>query len=72
MVFSRLSSTKPCLRFLLIFFVREITSFSRSFLANEVDFTDIMKVSSKILAKNQDFKKLRHDVVGERALITTT
>ena len=33
---------------------------------------EIMNVSRNILAKNQNFKKLRHDFVDERALITTT
>ena len=51
-IFSCLSSTKPCLRFLLICFVREIKSFYQSFLGDEVDFRDIMNVSPNILAKN--------------------
>ena len=51
-VFSCLSSTKPYLRFLLICFVREIKGFYQSSLGNEVNFTDIMNVSSNILAKN--------------------
>ena len=45
MIFSCLSSTKPCLRFLLNCFVREIKG-------NEVDFRGIMNVSLNILAKN--------------------
>ena len=57
-VFSCLLSTKPCLGFLLICFHWEIKGFCQSFLGNEVDFTDIMK--------------LRHSFVGERAMITTT
>ena len=71
-VFSCLSSTKPCLRFLLICFAREIKGFYQSSLGNEVDFTDIINVSPNILAKNQNFKKLRHGFLDERALITTT
>ena len=51
-VFSCLSSTKPCLRFLLICFAREIKGFYQSSLGNEVDFRDIMNVSPNILAKN--------------------
>ena len=51
-VFSCLSSTKPCLRFLLICFDREIKGFYQSSLGNEVDFRDIMNVSPNILAKN--------------------
>ena len=51
-VFSCLSSTKPCLRFLLICFAREIKGFYQSSLGNEVDFRDIMNVSLNILAKN--------------------
>ena len=51
-VFSCLSSTKPCLRFLLNCFVREIKGFYQSSLGNEVDFRDIMNVSLNILAKN--------------------
>ena len=51
-VFSCLSSTKPCLRFLLNCFVREIKGFYQSSFRNEVDFRDIMNVSLNILAKN--------------------
>ena len=71
-IFSCLSSTKLCLRFLLNCFVREIKGFYQSSLRNEVDFRDIMNVSPNILAKNQNFKKLRHGFVDERALIKTT
>ena len=46
------SSTNHCLRFLLNCFVRGITGFYQSYLGNEVDFRDIMKVSPNILAKN--------------------
>ena len=41
-------------------------------LQNEVDFRDIMNVFANILAKNQNFRKLRQNFVDERALITTT
>ena len=51
-VFSCLSSTKPCLRFLLICFAREIKGFYQSSLGNKVDFTNIMNISPIILAKN--------------------
>ena len=51
-VFSCLSSTKPCLRFLLNCFVREIKGFYQSSFENEVDFRDKMNVSLNILAKN--------------------
>ena len=51
-IFSCLSSTKPCLRFLLNCFVREIKGFYQSSLGNEVDFRDIMNVSANIWAKN--------------------
>ena len=51
-VFSCLSSTKPCLRFLLNCFVREIKGFYQSSFGNEVDFRDIMNVFLNILAKN--------------------
>ena len=44
----------------------------QSSLGNEVDFRDIMNFSPNILAKNQNFIKLRHSLVDERALITTT
>ena len=63
-IFSCLSSRKPCIRFLLDCFVREIKGFYRSSLRNEVDFRDIMNVSLR--------KKLRHDFADKRALITTT
>ena len=46
--------------------------FCSGFLGNEVDFRDIMNISPNILAKNKNFKKLRHSFVGERALITMT
>ena len=52
-VFSCLSSSKSCLRFLLICFDREIEGFYQNSLGNEeVDFTDIRNVSPNILAKN--------------------
>ena len=70
-VFSCLSSTKPCLRFLLICFVQEIKDFYQSSLENKVDSRDIMNVSLNILAKNLNFKILRHRFVDARALITT-
>ena len=43
---------KPCLRFLLNCFVREIKGFYKSSFGNEVDFRDIMNVSLNILDKN--------------------
>ena len=69
MVFSYLSSTKPCLRFLLNCFLREIKGFYQSSFENEVDFRDIINVSLNISAKTQNFKKLRHGFVDERAMI---
>ena len=42
------------------------------FLRNEVDIREIMNVSPNILAKNLNFKKLRHGFVDEKTLITTT
>ena len=62
---------KTVLRFLLNWFVREIKEFYQSSLRNEVDFRDIMNVSPNILAKNQNFKKLRLCSVDESVLITT-
>ena len=47
-------------------------SFYKSSLGNEVGFREIMRASPNIFAKNKNFKKLRHDFVDERALITTT
>ena len=72
MVFSYLSSTKPCLRFLLNCFLREIKGFYQSSFENEVDFRDIINVSLNISAKTQNFKKLRHGFADERAMIKTT
>ena len=69
-VFSCLLSTKQCLKLLLTCFAREIKGFYQTSLGNEVDFKDIMNTSPYILAKNLDFKKLRHSFVEERALIT--
>ena len=71
-VFSCLSSTKSCFRFLLICFVQEIKDFYQNSLGNEVHFKDIMNVSPNILAGNWNFKKLRYDFADERAMITTT
>ena len=51
-VFSCLSSTKPCLRFLLICVAREIKGFYQSFLGNEIDFRDIMNGFPNNLVKN--------------------
>ena len=71
-IFSRLSSKKPCFRFLLICFAREMKGFYPSSLENQVDFSGIMNVSLNILDKSQNFKKLRYGFVDQRALITTT
>ena len=70
-VFSCLLSTKPCLRFLLICFAREIKGFYQSSFGTEVKFRDIMNISPNILARNKNFKKLRHGFVDEKAQITT-
>ena len=51
-IFSCLSSTKLCLRFLLNCFVQEIKGFYQSSIGNEVYFRDIMNISPNILAKN--------------------
>ena len=50
--FSCLSSTKPCLTFVLICLDRDIKGFYQSSLENEVDFADIMNFSQYILPKN--------------------
>ena len=60
------------LRILLLCSTRGIKGFYQSSLRNEVDFRDLMNVSLNILAKNWNFKKLRHYFVDARALITTT
>ena len=70
-VFSCLLSTKPCLRFLLICFAREIKGFYQTSFGKEVNFRDIMNISPNILARNKNFKKLRHGFVDEKAQITT-
>ena len=71
LVFSCLLPTKFCLGFLLNCFAWEIKGFYQSSLGNQADFRDIMNVSPNILARNQNFKKLRHGFVDDRALITT-
>ena len=71
-VFSYLSSTKPCLRFPLNCFIREIKGFCQSSFGDEVGFRDIMNVSLNTLTKNQNVKKLKHCFVEERAMIKTT
>ena len=68
-VFTCLSSTKPCLRFFVICFAWKLKGVYQSSLENEVD---IMNVSPNALAKNQNLKKLRHSFVDERPAITTT
>ena len=76
-ILALLSSAVFCLQnrvsdfFFFIGLARKIKSFYQSFLGNAVDFRDIMNVSPNILAKNQNFKKLRHGFLDERALITT-
>ena len=69
---SWLSFTKLCLNFLFTCFAREIKGSYHSSFRNEVDFTNIMNISSNILAKNLNFQKLRQDFVVERAMIPTT
>ena len=71
-IFGCRSSTRPCLRFLLNCFVWEIKGFYQSSLGNDVDFRDIMNVYPNILAKNQNFRKLRQGFVNEGALIKAT
>ena len=57
-VFSCVSPTKPCLRFLLNYFLREIKGFYQSSVGNEVDFRDIMNVSLNMMSgKNPPRKK---------------
>ena len=54
-VFCCLWSAKPCPRFLLIWFAREIKSFYQSFLRNEVEFRDIiLKIKVIKIKKNCD------------------
>ena len=71
-IFSCLSSSKACLRFLLNCFVQEIKGFYQSSLRNEVNFRDIVNVSPYSLDKTWNFKQMRHYLVDERALITET
>ena len=71
-IFICLSSTKSCLRFLLNCFFWETKGFHQSSLGNEVDFRAIMNLSPNILAKNQNFKNLRHGFLDERTLMPTT
>ena len=63
---------KPCLRFHLNCFAREIKGFYQSSFGNEVDFRDIVNVSPNIFAKKWNFKKLRPRFVDERGMIKTT
>ena len=67
-IFSCLSSTKPCLRFLLNCFAWEIKGFYQSSLGNEVEFRDIITSPQISWLKT----KISHGFVDERALITTT
>ena len=58
--------------FFLIYFAREIKGFYQSSVRNKVYLWDIMNVSPNILTKNWDFKKWRHGLVDETAMITIT
>ena len=58
--------------FFLICFAQKLIDFCQSSFENKVDFRNIMNVSPNTLAKNQNFKKLRHGFADERAMITTT
>ena len=58
--------------FFLICFAQELIDFCQTSFENKVDFRNIMNVSPNTLAKNQNFKKLRHGFADERAMITTT
>ena len=58
--------------FFYIIFFPEIKGFYQSSFGNEIDFRDVMNVSPNILAKNSNFKTLRHGFVDESALTTTT
>ena len=58
--------------FFLICFAQKLIDFCQTSFENKVDFRNIMNVSPNTLAKNQNFKKLRHDFADERAMITTT
>ena len=71
-IFSCLSPTTQGLTGLLICFARQIKGFYQRSLGNEVDFKDIMNISSNIMAKNKYFKKLRHGFVQARAMISAT
>ena len=57
-VFIWLPPTKLCLKFLLICSARRIKGFYEILWGNEVDFTDMMYVSPKMSAQDQNFKKL--------------
>ena len=70
--FSCFSSTKLYLRIFLICSSREIKDFYQSSVGNEVNFMGIINVSPNILAKNKNFKKLRHGFVDKIAPITKT
>ena len=70
-VVSCLLFTKPCLRFIIICFARQKKGFYQISWGNEVDFTyfaDMIKVFPKISPQNQNFKKLRHSFVDEKAM----
>ena len=59
-IFSCLSSTKLCLRFLLNCFVQEIKGFYQSSIGHEVYFRDIMNVSSNTQLKIKIREMLGH------------
>ena len=62
-IFSCFSSTKLCLRSLLICFAREIKGFYQSYFENDFDFTNMMNISPNMLTKKKNLKKLRHGYV---------
>ena len=70
-VFSCLSSTKPCFIFLLICFSWEIKGISQRSLGNEIDFRAEWTFPQISWRKNK-ISKYWHVFVDERALLTTT
>ena len=68
-VFSCFLSLNLISDFFSICFAHNIKRFYQRSLGNEANFTDIMDFFPNILAKNQNFKKLRHGFVDERAMI---
>ena len=71
-VFSSLSSTKPCLEFISVCFSQDTKGYYQISWGNGDDFMEMMYIFLEISTQAWNFIKLRHGSVDERSMITTT